>query len=52
MSERIAKLERSVGASLLQRSTRLVTPTAVGQRLYEGAKRLLAEHQSMVNDLA
>jgi DNA-binding transcriptional LysR family regulator len=52
VSERIAKLERSVGEPLLHRSTREVTPTAVGQRLYEGAKNLLAERRSMVNDLA
>ena len=52
VSERIAKLERSVGAPLLHRSTRDVTPTAVGRRLYDGAKGLLAEHRSMVNNLA
>jgi DNA-binding transcriptional LysR family regulator len=52
VSERIAKLERTVGAPLLHRSTRSVAPTDVGQRLYEGAKRLLAERRSLANDLA
>ncbi len=52
VSERIAKLENSIGAELLHRSTRTVAPTAVGQRLYEGAKRLLAERQCVTNDLA
>jgi DNA-binding transcriptional LysR family regulator len=52
VSERIAKLERSVGAELLHRSSRTVTPTVIGQRLYDGAKRLLAEHRGLVNGLA
>lgn len=52
VSERIAKLEHSIGAELLHRSTRNVSPTAVGQRLYEGAKRLLTERQCVADDLA
>lgn len=52
VSERIAGLEQSVGAELLHRSTRKVSPTAVGQRLYEGAQRLLAERRSVINDLS
>ncbi len=52
VSERIAKLELSIGAQLLHRSKRRVSPTAVGQRLYDGAKRLLAERQCVTNDLA
>lgn len=52
VSERISKLETSIGAELLHRSTQKVTPTAVGRRLYEGAKRLLTQRQSVANDLA
>jgi DNA-binding transcriptional LysR family regulator len=52
VSERIAKLERTIGAQLLHRSTRTVTPTVIGQRLYDGAKKLLAEHRGLVNGLA
>ena len=52
VSERIASWRTSIGAELLHRSTRKVTPTAVGRRLYEGAKRLLAERQCVANDLA
>ena len=52
VSERIAKLEHSIGAELLHRSIRRVTPTAVGRCLYEGAKRLLAERYCVTNELA
>jgi DNA-binding transcriptional LysR family regulator len=40
-SRRIAELERRVGCRLLQRTTRSVTPTDEGRRLYERCTRLV-----------
>jgi DNA-binding transcriptional LysR family regulator len=42
VSRRIAELERRVGCRLLQRTTRSVTPTDEGRRLYEQSVRLVA----------
>jgi DNA-binding transcriptional LysR family regulator len=39
----IAQLEADLGARLLNRSMRLVTPTEAGQLLYESSTRVLAE---------
>lgn len=43
VSERLAALERQVGAALLVRTTRAVRPTEEGRLLADGARRLLAE---------
>jgi len=47
VSERIANLERVVGAPLLDRLGRETVTTAVGQRLYERAVELLAAKRSI-----
>lgn len=51
VSERIATLERAVGAKLLDRLGRTVTPTVVGQRLYERAVELLRHKQAIRHEL-
>nr|WP_295378108.1 LysR family transcriptional regulator [Pseudoxanthomonas sp.] len=43
LSRRIQKLEQSVGAPLLERTTRSVVPTAVGQDLLPLVRRMLEE---------
>ena len=43
VSKRLKALEELVGARLLERSSRGVTPTAEGARLYTHARRLLAD---------
>jgi len=47
LSKRLRGLEALVGAQLLERSTRGVTPTQAGRRLYEAARRLLTEAESI-----
>ena len=47
LSKRLQGLEAVAGTTLLQRSTRGVTPTAAGARLYSTARRLLAEADSV-----
>ncbi len=42
VSQHVRQLEESLGASLLDRSTRPAHPTAAGQRLYEQARDLLS----------
>lgn len=42
VSQHVRQLEESLGASLLDRSTRPARPTASGQRLYEQARDLLS----------
>ena len=41
LSRRIADLEKSLGATLLKRSTRVVTLTEIGQRYYEQVSEIL-----------
>jgi hypothetical protein len=43
LSRRIQKLEGKVGAQLFQRTTRQVTPTAIGRELEPLARRLIDE---------
>jgi DNA-binding transcriptional LysR family regulator len=43
VSKQIAALERELGAKLLARSTRALSPTEDGARYFEQARRLLAE---------
>jgi DNA-binding transcriptional LysR family regulator len=43
VSKSIAQLEEHLGARLLLRSTRGLTPTEAGQRFYERAKRVIEE---------
>jgi len=47
LSKRLQALEAVAGTTLLQRSTRGVTATAAGARLYGTARRLLAEADSV-----
>ena len=47
LSKRLQGLEAVAGTTLLQRSTRGVTATAAGARLYSTARRLLAEADSV-----
>ena len=51
VSERVANLEKAVGARLLDRMGRTVEPTAVGQRLYERAVALLEQKQAICFEL-
>lgn len=43
VSKSIAQLEERLGARLLLRSTRGLTPTEAGQQFFEGARRTIAE---------
>lgn len=47
VSERLAALERNYGCTLLQRSTRSFSLTEEGRLLLEGARRLVAEADSL-----
>ncbi|MFH2007034.1 MAG: selenium metabolism-associated LysR family transcriptional regulator [bacterium] len=51
VSERVANLERSVGAQLLDRMGRRVEPTVIGRRLYERAVELLEKKQAICFEL-
>jgi len=52
VSERLKELERSVGAKLVQRTTRRVALTADGATFYERAKRILREAELATSELA
>ncbi|RFB79226.1 LysR family transcriptional regulator [Methylovirgula sp. 4M-Z18] len=52
VSERLAELERSLGASLLHRTTRRVSVTEDGAAFLERAKRILQEVSEAKTDLA
>lgn len=43
ISRRIAKLERELGVRLLERTTRKVSVTEVGRRIYQNARRIIEE---------
>ena len=51
VSKLLAQLERQVGARLLERSTRGLTPTEQGQRFYRDAKSVLEQFDSAVGGL-
>lgn len=52
ISERIAELERALGANLLQRNSRQLALTEDGHAFLERAARIVAETQEAANDLA
>ncbi len=52
VSEKIAALEKMVGAKLLDRLGRQVTPTAAGNLLYKHAKMLLQTKQNICLEMA
>jgi DNA-binding transcriptional LysR family regulator len=47
LSKRLRALEALSGSRLMERSTRGVAPTEAGRRLYEAARRLLAEAEAV-----
>jgi len=51
LSKSIQKLEASVGASLLERTIRGVTPTLFGETLYRHAKLILAQSQQALEEI-
>lgn len=51
VSKLLAQLERQLGARLLERSTRGLTPTEQGQRFYRDAKAVLEQFDTAVGDL-
>lgn len=51
VSQQVRALEKRLGRQLLDRSGRRVVPTDAGQRLYEGAQRLLAMEDQLVAEL-
>jgi DNA-binding transcriptional LysR family regulator len=51
VSERLKDLERSLGAKLVQRTTRRVALTADGATFYERAKRMLREAELAASEL-
>lgn len=52
VSKRIAALERSLGTQLLHRTTRRLAVTAAGAEFYERAKRIRAEIDAAMAELA
>ncbi|WP_432157424.1 MULTISPECIES: LysR family transcriptional regulator [unclassified Streptomyces] len=50
VSRTLASLERALGASLLRRTSRVVTPTATGLRVAAHARRVLAEVDALVRE--
>ena len=52
LSERLAELERSLGAKLLQRTTRKLTLTEDGSAFHERAARIVREIEDAAADLA
>ncbi|MER6084288.1 LysR family transcriptional regulator [Streptomyces sp. NPDC001833] len=52
VSRTLAGLERALGARLLRRSSREVTPTAAGARVVERARRVLADVADLVREAA
>lgn len=52
ISKRIALLEQSLGVKLLHRTTRKVSPTEEGLRVFEWAQRILGNVEDMREDIA
>jgi DNA-binding transcriptional LysR family regulator len=52
VSERLTELERSLGATLLHRTTRQLTLTEDGRAFLERAQRIVSEAEQAANDLA
>ena len=52
VSQQVRALEKRVGQQLLDRSGRRVVPTEAGLRLYEGAQRLLALEEQLLEQVA
>jgi DNA-binding transcriptional LysR family regulator len=52
VSKRVMQLERQLAAKLLHRSSRRVAPTDTGALLYERARRVLAELDSLTDEVA
>jgi DNA-binding transcriptional LysR family regulator len=52
VSQQVRALEKRVGARLLDRSGRRVVPTEAGLRLYQGAQRLLALEEQLLESVA
>lgn len=52
VSQRMAQLEASVGARLLERGPRGVEPTALGLAFYRGAQQLVRQHDQLSSVLA
>src|SRR5215470_13125262 len=50
MTRALAALEERVGARLVSRTTRRLTPTEAGQRLGDKARRLLSEYDDTVRE--
>jgi DNA-binding transcriptional LysR family regulator len=48
VSRMLAALERRVGARLIERTTRRLSPTAAGRALAERARRVLAEYEAAI----
>ena len=52
VSRRLAALEKRLGVRLLNRSTRRLDPTPLGQSYYESALRLLSEVEQVEQGIA
>jgi len=52
VTSHIMALEKRLGVKLLDRTTRKVKPTPAGELLYKHAKALLAEHETMLQELS
>ncbi len=52
VSRTLASLERALGVRLLRRTSREVTPTATGLRVVAHARRVLAEVEGLVREVA
>jgi DNA-binding transcriptional LysR family regulator len=51
LTQRLKKLEDALGARLIDRTTRTVAPTAIGQTFLPAARRLLAQFERTVADI-
>lgn len=51
VSKQVVRLETQLGAKLLHRTTRSVSPTAEGRGVYERALRLLDEAQALADEI-
>lgn len=51
LTQRLKKLEDALGARLIDRTTRTVAPTAIGQNFLPAARRLLAQFEQSVSDI-